>query len=423
MNDSHNKIRVAVATLGARRHYETPYLLNEAGYLERFFTDTYIGNKPWLEKLLLTLQVLVRSRGLARLLGRRCNLPRGKVVSFDWFGAWYVLAQRAGKKRGELEEVFCNAAIIFAEKIKKKGLTGCDAVIGCNGASAELFEYANSLGLYCILDQTSNPKPIEDQLTTEEHRHWKDWIPDSDDFLQKSLLKEREFREWELADKIIAGSLFVKEGLMKCGVPEKKITVIPSRIDYSKFREPHRSSFDGKRPLRVLFVGRVSVMKGVPYLLEALRLIESGRIEARLVGNISIVPKQIIAHSDIANFVGPVPRNQVSEHYEWADVFCFPSITEGSAGVTYEALAAGLPVITTPNAGSIVRDGIDGFIVPIRDAKSLAAALKRYLEKPELLKDHQENANSLSRGARVAPSETNLVRFMDNLTKKLRTED
>jgi glycosyltransferase involved in cell wall biosynthesis len=77
-----------------------------------------------------------------------------------------------------------------------------------------------------------------------------------------------------------------------------------------------------------------------------------------------------------------VTRQEVRRHYQWADVFVFPSLCEGSAMVTYEALAAGLPVITTPNAGSVVRDGVDGFIVPIRDAEAIAAKLDLLARDP-----------------------------------------
>ena len=63
--------------------------------------------------------------------------------------------------------------------------------------------------------------------------------------------------------------------------------------------------------------------------------------------------------------------------YQQADIFVFPSIEEGSALVTYEAMACGLPVVTTPNAGSLVRDGVEGFIVPIRDPDALAERVER----------------------------------------------
>ena len=78
------------------------------------------------------------------------------------------------------------------------------------------------------------------------------------------------------------------------------------------------------------------------------------------------------------------------------DVFLLPSVSEGSAGVCYEALAAGLPVITTPNAGSVVRDGIDGFIVPIRSPEAIIEKLDRLASDPDLLAFMSKNARERS---------------------------
>src|SRR5690606_13675779 len=72
--------------------------------------------------------------------------------------------------------------------------------------------------------------------------------------------------------------------------------------------------------------------------------------------------------------------------------FLLPTLSEGSAMVCYEALAAGLPVITTPNAGSVVRDGVDGFIVPIRDGLAIAERLERLATEPGLLEQMSANA-------------------------------
>jgi glycosyltransferase involved in cell wall biosynthesis len=69
-------------------------------------------------------------------------------------------------------------------------------------------------------------------------------------------------------------------------------------------------------------------------------------------------------------FVGHA-REGAEQWYSQSTVFVLPSIVEGSAKTTYEAMAAGLPVITTPNAGSVVRDGVDGFIVPIRSPEAI----------------------------------------------------
>jgi glycosyltransferase involved in cell wall biosynthesis len=91
-----------------------------------------------------------------------------------------------------------------------------------------------------------------------------------------------------------------------------------------------------------------------------------------------------------------------------ADVFVFPSIEEGSALVTYDALACGLPVITTPNAGSVVRDEIDGLIVPIRDVGALAAALQR-------LREDRDLRERMGRSARTRAEEYPWSRYRHSL--------
>ena len=83
------------------------------------------------------------------------------------------------------------------------------------------------------------------------------------------------------------------------------------------------------------------------------------------------------------DFLGRVPRERIHEEFAAADVFVLPSSAEGSAEATYEALAAGVPVVTTPAAGSVVRDGIEGRVVPERDPFALADAIAEIVEDPE----------------------------------------
>jgi len=136
--------------------------------------------------------------------------------------------------------------------------------------------------------------------------------------------------------------------------------------------------------LRVLTVGAVGLRKGTPYVLAAARSLR-GKAEFRMVGQLHITPeaqKLLSAYVDVA---GAVPRSEIQREFAWADVFLLPSICEGSATVCYEALAYGLPVIATPNTGSVVRDGVDGFIVPIRDAEAIAERIERLADDRELL--------------------------------------
>src|SRR5919106_6210855 len=96
-------LRFMVAQLGARRHYAVPRILHEAGMLDRLYTDSYVGNKPWLELALGLTPAPLRSGGASRLLGRREErIPPAKVTSFDAFGLQYARARRRAKGTVEL---------------------------------------------------------------------------------------------------------------------------------------------------------------------------------------------------------------------------------------------------------------------------------------------------------------------------------
>ena len=85
-----------------------------------------------------------------------------------------------------------------------------------------------------------------------------------------------------------------------------------------------------------------------------------------------------------------VPRSEVIRHYEWADIFLLPSLCEGSATSTYEALTAGLPVVCTPNCGSVVRHGTEGYLVPIRDPGAISDRLEALATDAEACRNSQE---------------------------------
>jgi glycosyltransferase involved in cell wall biosynthesis len=110
-----------------------------------------------------------------------------------------------------------------------------------------------------------------------------------------------------------------------------------------------------------------------------------GQAEFRWVGAISLRPEAAAEMGQHVQLTGPVPRGEVTRHFEWADVLVLPSLCEGSATVTYEALACGLPVICTANTGSVVRDGAEGYIVAPRDINGLTARLEGLLKDPGLL--------------------------------------
>jgi glycosyltransferase involved in cell wall biosynthesis len=375
------KPKVLVAHLGARKHYQEPIIFHEWGILDKFYTDLYSGNS-WITQLLRHPKIYsylpnVLKKGLDRY---DPTLDKAKIIHFPWFGYQFFKACRKALL-GQTSGIFTWAGKEFCQRIIQDGLGQANVVYGFNWESLELFEYAKTRGIHCILDQTIAARSLVHQLLLAEEQHWSGWSLSSFTVNNADLeLLEREQREQDLADHIICGSKFVKDSLIARGIKAEKISVVSlGRLktgQMSKVNSNRKTLRKQRDTLRILFAGTVSLRKGIPYLLEALRQLK-GQIPftCKVAGSIEIKHERITEYSDVCNFLGRVPRSEMAELYDWADVFVLPSICEGSAMVTYEALAHGLPIITTYNSGSLVRDGIDGYIVPIRDSEAIANKL------------------------------------------------
>ncbi len=191
-----------------------------------------------------------------------------------------------------------------------------------------------------------------------------------------------------VANYVIVPAEGVREDVASThGFPKERIFVVPYGVGEAFFQinnKPVRG--------RILFAGSCCLGKGIHYLAMAAQILaaQNKDYEFRVAGHASeLVRGQGVCQN--LNFLGRVPRNQISLEYESADVFVLPTLSEGSASVTYEALAAGIPVITTPVAGSVVRDGVEGRIIPERDPVAIADALEQIIEN-RMLRDRMADA-------------------------------
>ncbi len=200
---------------------------------------------------------------------------------------------------------------------------------------------------------------------------------------EMAWLHARRLRDLEQADRILVPSEHIAGVLAGEGVDRERIRVIPYAADCRRFRPLSRPTpEDGS--CTFLFAGGVSQRKGIKYLLEAWAKVRRPGWKLQLLGP---MPRRLGPLEGLLDGVEPLGRvghPEVPAHMASADVFVFPSLFEGSAVVTYEALACGLPSVVTPEAGSVVRDGVEGMVVPSRDVDALAAAMARLGEDPTL---------------------------------------
>jgi glycosyltransferase involved in cell wall biosynthesis len=403
-------MKVVVAQLGARMHYAIPRMLHDAGMLERLFTDICAvkGWPRWLHSIPQSL----RPHSLKRLLDR---IPRGVplelITAFTRFGQEYARRRALSRSVTELTSACLWAGRQMCEQVLVQDWGRATGVYTFNSAGLEVLKAARQRGLYGIMEQTIAPYRIERQLLQKEHEHFPDWEDPLEADERLAEYAAREEAEWQHANLILCGSEFVRQGIAECGGPAEKCQVVPYGVDIS-FGLPDRPQ-GRSGPLRVLTVGAIGLRKGSPYVLETARRLK-GKAEFRMVGSVGIRSEALARLREHVEVIGPVPRSEILKQYAWADVFFLPSLCEGSATVTYEALACGLPVVTTPNTGSIVHDGEEGFIVPVRDVDAMENCLGFFAAHSAMLKRFSTGALALSKSI-------TLVAYSERLIAALRS--
>ncbi|MEJ5226587.1 glycosyltransferase family 4 protein [Thermodesulfovibrio sp.] len=310
--------------------------------------------------------------------GNKCPIDKSKIVSLPGNPAKLIFFLPKHYYR-PLRKGFLD--FITSKIINTKG---CDVFHGWNNQALRSIKSAKKIGAKTILECGSTHRFFRDRIINEEYEKYKISRQKSPDYAIKASLEEIA-----LADYIFVPSEFAKKTFIDAGVDENKIFIIKRGVDIERFK-PKKS--DHKK-FRVLFVGKVSLRKGIQYLLEAWKELNLKNAELIVVGNIEDSIKPLLAKfSDLDNLIFKGYLKNIIEEYQQATIFVFPSLEEGSAKVTYEAMASGLPVITTENSGSVIRDGIDGFIIPAKDKEAIKEKIVYFYENKEEIEKMGKNA-------------------------------
>lgn len=366
--------RMLVAQIGARMHYAVPRIFHDAGILGALHTDI-CATKGWPKLLNALLPQGARPTALRRLFSRvPVGIPPRLIRTENDIGLKFALGGRRCRTATERTSLHFWAAEEFCRRVARRGLESFDSVYVFTSDGLEILEEAKRLGLTSFVEQTIPPREIVMDTFVGERERFPEIVGEDAIDERWRELAEREKREWELADVILCGSQFVLDGIQEVRGPVEKSVVVNYGVEMPSFKR-QRDARSKNGPMNILFVGEVGYRKGAHYLIEAARRLGS-EYHVRFCGPIVLPPKLTQAAPSNCEFRGIVPRGEMPNQYSWADVFCLPSLLEGSATVTYEAMAAGLPIVTTLNSGSLVRDGVDGLIVPHRDVDALVDALE-----------------------------------------------
>jgi hypothetical protein len=398
------------AQLGAREHYAIPRILLRCGVLERLITDAWEGQRRRRAEGGRRKSEDKNQRSDFRSLrsafsGRfHPELQEARVTAFTGSLLAFELLVRLRGLRG-WERIFARnewfqRKVVAALRGQKSEVTGqTRTLFAYSYAARKIFRYAKQRGWSTVLGQI-DPGPVEEDIVAEEvsrepemgaewrrapAKYWDDW---------------RE--ECNLADKIVVNSRWSEECLRKSGISGDKIRIIPlayeaqsrgQRSEVGGQRE-YPSRFNSQRPLRVLFLGQVNLRKGAARLLKAIRLLDKEPIEFHFVGPVQIVVPDDLRNQPKIRWLGAVPRDQVDQFYRDADLFIFPTLSDGFGLTQLEAQAWTLPIIASAFCGEIVEDGVNGILLKDLSAESIAEALRACLDSDRL---QTYAANAVSR--------------------------
>ena len=397
-----------VSQVGARQHYATPRAFHRRGELATFYTDAWA--RPWARPLLR------RGPGRARALADRFapDLPSTKVVASTAVSLAEQLSLRFRVRNPSIvtsHDEWAREGRRFARWVNRHLARrpldpAADAFYGCKTVCLETLQLLGDRGVFTMVDQ-ADPSRVEEELVQQERDRWPGWeihpgrVPRS--------YYDRCAAEWAAADVVLVYSDWTADAIESLGVPRHKIAVVP--LAYEGGPVPPRAVGTADR-LTVLWLGTVSLRKGIPYLIEAARQLQDRPIDVVVAGQVQVSDDAVRTAPPNMKFLGRVFRGQASAVYQSADLFVLPTISDSFALTQVEAMAHGLPVIATPRCGRVVTDGVDGRIVPPADADALAAAIAQ-------LADDRDALRRMSDAARVKATQFSLDAYGRQVTDEV----
>ena len=350
-------MRVALSAIGKFHTFDLARELNARGALTAIFTGY-----PYFK---------LKNENLSKELIHTFPWVHGSYMAFPWK---HCLPHSVIQQWEHLNAISFGAWVA-------RSLPECDIYVGLSGSTLPAGKKAKQNSAHYVCDRGSSHILFQNELLRDEHELWGLNYVGVD---PRNIAREEA--EYSEADCITVPSGFVLDSFVNQGVPSEKMRLLPYGVNLSRFQpvdQPTSGRFD------ILFVGGMSLRKGVQYLVQAYQKINSSAKSLTFVGApshelIALLTARGLWPSD-AIVLGHVPQTELKNLMSRSHVLVLPSIEEGLAMVQAQAMACGCPVVASRNTGGedLFSDGCEGYIVPIRDVDALAERLQYMADHPE----------------------------------------
>lgn len=356
----------------------------EAGYLDAYVTTFVYRADGWLSSALGLLPRQPRER-VRRQMSRRAidQVDAHLVHSYPMWEFVRAAAMRAPRAPIAADLAWDTLSHHFDRLVARRYIQRTEAIHAYEYTALESFRRAKANGVARVLYLPSLDSRRFEEIRRRECSEFPELAGPYDAYFDGKFAQryERRCQEIELADVVVTNSALTARSHIEAGASADKFIAVPLAAPPTIDAVRDRSAGTAE-PLKVLWAGSFSIGKGARYILEAWKSLNPGNAAQLDVYGAIAVPEKLMANMQRGiTFHGSVPRPELFRAYEAADVLVFPTLSDGFGMVVAEALAHGLPVITTNQAGaSDLVTPRNGLMVRAGDAQALEGALQWCLD-------------------------------------------
>jgi starch synthase len=364
--------KFTVSHAGKQHSYHLAFALRMLDKLQGFYTSSYI-EQAWLQKFIVDSG----NQFFTRRFKEGLSAP---FVHSHWSFELKetIMRKLQGKSLAVQNQVYQRDVDFDLMMAKKLPHIKSSHFWGFQGSCYTSLLAAKKAEKTTICELATAHVVQAKKILLEEAKLQPEWADSIDNLYFPPAYEKRLEEEPQRADLVIAASAFTKWTLIESGISDQKIKVLPLGFEAEKIPFILPETSFSKRPLRLLFAGTATQRKGISYLIEAMKSVgQTPDIELHIVGGIQGSGTAFWKNKDCFTYHPAVSQYEMFRLYQDFDALVLPTVFEGFGLVIVEAMAAGLPVITTSHSmgPDVIVSGKNGWLIPIRDPKAIENAI------------------------------------------------